>query len=188
MHDEQAVARLKRGDLAALDGLVERHQQQAFRAAYLVTYDAALAEDAVQEAFLRAYRAIAQFDPKRPFAPWFMRIVVNQALKSAQRGRRTIALDDEAASSDLNLDGLLGAAPPDPHTEAERAELRQAVRAALQALPPERRAAVVLRYYLGYSEAEMAHDLGSAPGTIKSRLSRARAQLRGLLARFADEG
>src|SRR3954452_14569352 len=82
MDEREAIARLAGGDISGLELLVSRYQVQAVRAAYLVCRDSALAEDIVQSAFLRAYSHIDQFDPTRPFGPWFMKIVVNDALKA----------------------------------------------------------------------------------------------------------
>ena len=80
MNDLQAILRLKWGDISGLDALVERYQVRALRTAYLITQDTALAQDVVQDAFLSTYRAIRGFDLRRPFAPWFMRSVVNSAI------------------------------------------------------------------------------------------------------------
>ena len=182
MDERQTIARLKAGDIAALDLLVEQFYVQAVRAAILVTRDRALAEDVVQTAFLRAYERIAQFDAARPFAPWFLRMVVNDAVKAVTR-RPTLALDA--------LDRPDAEPPdpaPDPLRQLEQAETQAAVQAALEALPPEQRAAIVLRYYLGYSEPEIAAAQAVPPGTVKWRLHAARRRLRGLLAPLHPAG
>jgi RNA polymerase sigma-70 factor (ECF subfamily) len=176
MDERQAIARLKAGDIAALDTLVELFYVRAVRAAFLVTRDRPLAEDVVQTAFLRAYERIAQFDSARPFAPWFLRVVVNDAVKAVTR-RPTLALDAiEVAESTLLDPG------PDPLRRLEQAETEAAVQAALDALPPEQRAAIVLRYYLGLTEPQIAAAQAVPPGTVKWRLHAARRRLRGLLA------
>ena len=82
MEEQKAIARLKRGDISGLEALVRKYQVQAVRAAYLIIRDRALAEDIVQAAFLRAYERIGQFDAGRPFGPWFLRSVVNDAVKA----------------------------------------------------------------------------------------------------------
>ena len=98
MDERGAIARLAGGDISGLELLVSRYQVRAVRAAYLVCRDPALAEDIVQSAFIRVYERIDRFDPSRPFAPWFLRIVTNDALKAAQRGERIVPLDDHTAS------------------------------------------------------------------------------------------
>jgi len=88
MEEHEVIARLKRGDIAGLETLVRKYQVQAVRIAYLITRDRALTEDIVQAAFLRAYERIGQFDAERPFGPWFLRSVVNDAVKAAARRER----------------------------------------------------------------------------------------------------
>jgi RNA polymerase sigma-70 factor (ECF subfamily) len=183
--DLQAILALKRGDLGGLETLVRRHQLRAIRAAYLIVRDRALAEDIVQSAFLRAYDRIGQFDASRPFAPWFLRSVVNDALKAAARGARHVSLETPAAGAPDDqaptLADLLADPEPGPEDLAEAAEQRQAVWRALGQLPPAERAAIVRRYYLDRSEREMAGELNTPPGTIKWRLHAARERLRAWL-------
>ncbi|MBE0688696.1 MAG: sigma-70 family RNA polymerase sigma factor [Anaerolineae bacterium] len=184
MDDRQAITQLKRGDIGALASLVERYQVHAARVAYLITQDRSQAEDVVQAAFLRAYRSIDGFDSRRPFQPWFMRIVVNQALQTVQRARRELSLDGAHNPDDAHFKtmvGLLHDPAPAPETVAEQTELKHQVRQALKALAPEERAAVVMRYFLDFSEREIAEALGRPTGTVKWRLHEARKQLRILL-------
>ena len=176
MDDNEAIARLKRGDIGGLEQLVRRYQVRALRAAFLVVRDKATAEDLVQNAFLRVYSRIEQFDATRPFEPWFLRIVANDAMKAAARGGRQVPLEDEA-----DEDLFASPGPPDPLSLVEQAETSAAIWATLGELTPQQRTAVVLRYYLGLSEAEMAARLDTPPGTIKSRLHAARERLRQLL-------
>lgn len=175
MEERDAIARLRRGDIGGLEVLVRRYQAPALKAVLLTGGDYPLAEDIVQAAFLRAYERIEQFDPARPFGPWFLRGVVNDTLKALGR-RRSVPLDlalrdgaDRFAADDAALDALLAA------------ETQAAVWAALERLAPEQRAVVVLRYFLGLSAAEVAAQLDRPPGTIRRRLHDARARLRGLL-------
>ncbi len=177
MDERAAVDRLKRGDIGGLETLVRAHQTRAVRAAYLIVRDRPLAEDLVQGAFVRAYEKIASFDTKRPFAPWFMKVVVNAAIKAAKRRERTIPLQNRDDEPDIQLaDTALG-----PQELAEASEDRRRVWAALEKLSPVQRAAIVQRYYLGMSEAEMAKSGMSPPGTIKWRLHAARKSLAKLL-------
>ncbi len=180
MDEREAIGRLKRGDAGGLRVLVETHYDRATRAAYLVVRDPALAEDVAQGAFVRAYDRIGTFDPARPFGPWFMRLVVNEAVEAARKRerRRTAHLDPSGPESLL---AHLEDTSRGPHELAEDAEARRRVWAALSKLPPAQRAVIVQRYYLGMSEAEMAGGGLSAPGTIKWRLHAARKRLAKLL-------
>ena len=93
MDNQDAIQRLKRGDIGGLHVLVDRYQVRAARAAYLITQDTAMAEDIMQNAFLRVYDRIDQFDLTRPFEPWLMRIVINLALQTIGSQRRLVDLD-----------------------------------------------------------------------------------------------
>ncbi len=159
MEEQEAVARMKRGDIGGLEALVRQYQVQAVRAAYLIVRDREAAEDIVQSAFLRAYERIYQFDASRPFGPWFLRSVVNDAVKAATRRQRQVPLEARSGSEGTSLADMLADPNPGPADLVEAAETRQAVLAALDRLPPAQRAAIVLRYYLGMSEAEMADEL-----------------------------
>ena len=183
MDEHRAIERLKGGDIGGLETLVRAHQTRALRAAYLICRDRALAEDVVQAAFLRTYERIGQFDPERPFKPWFTKIVVNDSIKAASRRERTVRFGDAE-------DPVVRLADPGtgPQELLEEAEERRRVWAALEKLPPAQRAVVVGRYYLGMSEAEMSEDASSPPGTIKWRLHAARERLSKLLRpRFGAE-
>ena len=171
--DNLAIAQLKRGEIIGLQTLVDRYQQRAVHAAYLITLDWTLAEDVVQDAFLRSYHRITQFDSSRAFGPWFLRGVVNDAVKRVSRNRLISLTDAVAEYHDPNT--------PDPAGLIEAAETRDAVQKALEQLPAPQRAAIVLCYYLDLSEAEIAHELDCAPGTVKWRLHVARQQLAVLL-------
>lgn len=178
VEERAAIERLRRGDIGGLELLVKRYHARAVRAAYLIVRDRASAEDVVQDAFVRAYEKIGGFDVERSFGPWFMKVVVNGAVKAASRRER--AASREVANAE---DLLIRLADPDigPQDLAERAEAQRRVWRALEQLSPVQRAAVVQRYYLGMSEAEMAGSGVSPPGTIKSRLNAARRSLSKLL-------
>jgi RNA polymerase sigma-70 factor (ECF subfamily) len=177
MEEAETIQRLQHGDIAALETLVRRYQVQAARAAYLVVRDRALAQDVVQSAFARLHERLGRFDHQRPFAPWFLRLVLNDATKMAVRRSREVRLDDGAEGDASGaIDPGIG-----PERAWEQAETAEEVWAALARLAPAQRAAVVQRYYLGLSEAEMAACLDCPPSTIKSRLHAARERLRLLL-------
>jgi RNA polymerase sigma-70 factor (ECF subfamily) len=178
MPDTAAVRRLKTGDLHGLEELIARHQTRALRAAFLIVHDAELAQDIVQDTFLALSQQIASFDETRPFAPYLLRSVVNRALNVAQREARLVAMtaDDEGPA----VEALLAhAAAVEDRVIA--AQLQEELLLALERLPVKQRAAIVQRYYLEMSEAEMAASLDVAPGTIKWLLHTARARLRALL-------
>src|SRR5262249_17455263 len=152
MDEAEAIVRLKRGDIGGLEALVQRYQLPALRAAYLITHDRSLAEDVAQAAFLRAYERIHQFDSERPFGPWFLRSVVNDAVKIARRRGRNVALeacrpDQDAAPVDWLVDPA-----PGPADLADQLETSNAVWVALERLTPQQRAVIVLRYFLELSE------------------------------------
>jgi len=181
VEEQKAIARLKRGDIGGLEALVRKYQVQAVRTAYLIVRDRALAEDIVQAAFLRAYERIGQFDAGRSFGPWFLRSVVNDSIKAAARRERQVSLEASSGGEETSLADLLADPGPGPDDLVEASEIRQTVWATLGKLPPAQRAAIVLRYYLDLTEAEMADELACPPGTVKWRLHAARKRLRTLL-------
>lgn len=176
MDDLQAIQRLKEGDIGGLETLVARHQDKAVRAAFLITHDESLAEDVVQDTFVRLYRRIHRFDPSRPFEPYLLRSVINAALDAAEKANRHLSLDGDREQ----VEGLLSQAAS-LESDVEYLQLKQDIVAALASLEPRQRAAVVQRYYLGMSEKEMAAALAAPPGTVKWLLNAARARLRDLL-------
>lgn len=186
MQDHDAITLLRRGDLAGLDALVRQYQYPAVRAATLIVRDRAAAEDIVQAAFLRIAGRIRQYDQSRPFGPWFLRIVVNDAIKEAQRRERYESLDHPGEAG-APAEALLAAAEGDPERMLEQGETRQAVVGALNRLTPLQRAAIVQRYYLGMNEAEMAQAGATSAGAIKLRLFAARERLRTLLGSITSE-
>jgi len=170
------VERARQGDVDAYDVLVRRYQGVAMRAAYLVLGNAAEVEDTTQEAFVKAYYALARFQAGRPFRPWLLRIVVNEAhnRRAADDRRATLALR-VAATRPAEETGL------SPEATALRAERHTALLRALAALSADDRLVITARYFLELSEAEMAEALSCPRGTIKSRLSRALGRLRATL-------
>src|SRR5688572_13680033 len=171
MDDQQAVRCLKRGEMDGLEILVSRYQAKAGRVAFLVTRDEALAQDVVQETFIRIYRRIHQFDETRPFEPYLMRSVVNAAL-NATRGQKPLSLEGDPAG----FESLLAQAAT-VESDVEFAQAKGDIFSALAQLSPRQRAVIVQRYYLEMSEKEMAESLQAAPGTVKWLLNAARARL-----------
>jgi RNA polymerase sigma-70 factor (ECF subfamily) len=184
MNEADAIAQMKSGNIAGLKALIQIYQVRAVQAAALITQDRAAAEDVVQNAFLRSYERIEQFDTSRPFHPWFLRMVINDALKVAGRQRRHVSLDAEEDGTYQKLIDKLNATTDEPEDIVQRNELREAITEALRKLSPRQRAVIVQRYYLGLSEREMSDELDCAPGTVKWNLNSARERLRALLMPF----
>lgn len=180
MEDRIAISRIKQGDLNGLESLVNRYQVQAVRAAYLVLYDRALAEDVAQSAFVKVAERVHQFDETRPFAPWFFRIVVNDALKIAKRKKRDLPLEelDEPAAQ---IAKWLIDPNPQPEQAMERKQLRETILKAIQCLPPDQRAAIVMCYFLDMSAADMSAHMERPLSTIKWWLRDARRRLSKLI-------
>jgi RNA polymerase sigma-70 factor (ECF subfamily) len=145
----------QQGSVADLERLFREHWPRAYRAAHLVTGDAAAAEDIAQEAFLAAVRNLDRFDRRRPFGPWLHRIVVNRAIDWT-RARKLRA--------EVELGDYLPAAPAPERDGTALARIAE--------LPAEHRAVVVLRYVLEYTPGEIAELLGLPRGTVNSRLRR----------------
>ena len=178
MDELEAILRLKSGDIGGLEQLVTLYEVRAVRTAFLITRDTTLAEDAVQDAFLQTYRSIHHFDSNRPFAPWFMRSVVNAALKTAQKSAR-----QAPAGFDTNAswwEGLPAETEP-VEGQVENKDFQRRLWESMQNLSPRQRLAIVQRYYLDMSEKEIAAELQAAPGTVKWLLHAARRNLRALL-------
>jgi RNA polymerase sigma factor (sigma-70 family) len=166
----ELVALARRGDGDAYASLVRAHSDIAFRTAMLITQDAAEAEEAAQDAFVKAWRALAKFREGEPWRPWLLTIVANEA-----RNRRRSAGRRQALALRL-----------DPHTETGSAEAtvlaveaRTALLGALARLREDDRLVLGCRYLLELTEAETAAALGVKVGTVKSRTSRALERLRG---------
>ena len=173
LDEAELVARAKRGDAAAYEELVRMHQAIAFRTAYVVAGSAADAEDAAQEAFVKAYRALGRFRTGEPFRPWLLTIVANEAHNRRRAAGRRAALALRAADEIRP-----GDAAPSPEADALTSERRERLLVAVERLSDDHRLAIVCRYFLDLSEAETAAVLGVRVGTVKSRVSRALDQLR----------
>ena len=173
MDDRQLIEQARRGDLGAYDALMQAHQAAAFRAAYVITHDAAEAQDAAQEAFIRAYDALGRFDARRPFRPWLLRIATNLAVNRVRASHRRQAMIERYGSRDAathNSAGIEG--------RVLTRERSRRVWEAIGRLRPDDQRLLVLRYFLELSEAELAQTFEVAAGTVKSRLHRALAKLR----------
>ncbi len=171
--ERRLVIAAKAGDRDAYGQLLQRHQAVAFRAAYLVTRSAAEAEDATQEAFVKAWLALDRFRSSAPFRPWLVKIAINEARNqrrgSGQSERLALRLVDQPHAA---MDA------PSAETEALAAEDRAELLRAMSELREDDQLVLAARYFLGLSEAETAVALGVRRGTVKSRLSRSLDRLR----------
>jgi RNA polymerase sigma-70 factor (ECF subfamily) len=177
--EEELVRRSRSGDRSAFARLVEEHQTVARRVATAVLGSGGDADDVVQEAFMRAYTRLAQFDGGRSFRPWLLAIVANEARNRRRATGRRAAVTLRVAE---RPDALVDDPATDPERAHEAAELRGRLAAAVASLPERDREVVALRYFAELTEAESAEALGCPVGTVKSRLSRALVRLRGAMA------
>jgi RNA polymerase sigma-70 factor (ECF subfamily) len=171
LEERELVRRARRGDERAFAELMRMHQEIAFRVAYLVAGDEA--EESVQDAFLKAWRALWRFRPGAPFRPWLLRIVVNEARNRRRAAGRRAALVLRAVG-----EGVSGDAASSPEAFVLAEEERARLLAALERLPDDARLVLACRFLLDLSEAETAAALGVRRGTVKSRTSRALERLR----------
>jgi RNA polymerase sigma-70 factor (ECF subfamily) len=167
--EEALVEQARRGDAAAFETLVVSYQSLAFRTAYVIAGDAADAEEAAQDAFVKAHKALGRFRPGAPFRPWLLTIVANEARNRRRARGRRAALTLRAAGSE--------APGEDPETAALARERRERLLAAVEQLRDDDREVLACRYFLDLSEEETADALGIARGTVKSRTHRALARL-----------
>jgi RNA polymerase sigma-70 factor (ECF subfamily) len=163
LEEQELVGAARAGSARAISDLFERHWADAWRAARAITGSSEQAADVAQDAFEQAIKGLPGFNGRASFATWLHRIVVNRALNVARAERRSLPVGDARGLAE------------GPAFVSERAE---EVLAALGALPPDQRAVVVLRHWLGYSIAETAELLGVPPGTVQSRQARALGELR----------
>jgi RNA polymerase sigma-70 factor (ECF subfamily) len=172
--EDELVERARRGDGAAFASLVRDHQEIAFRTAYLITRNAADAEDAAQDAFVKAHGALGRFRRGAPFRPWVLQIVANEARNRRRSAGRRDGLALRAAAAEAPS----GGAAPSPEGSVLDRERRTTLLAALDTLRDEDREVLGCRYLLDLSEEETAEALGLRRGTVKSRTARALERLR----------
>lgn len=178
--EQEAIRRWRAGDPEGLAVLVRLYELRALRTAYLILQDRMDAEDAVQNAFLRAWIYRRRFDPQRPFWPWFLQLVIREARRIAGR-RPSKSVSDTGSDADHEDTERWGDPGPAPDLIAERKEAAKALRQALQCLSPAQRTAVVLRYYHSLTEKEIAEIMGCSIGAVKHYLYEARLRLRDML-------
>ncbi len=178
--DLDLIARARQGDLAAFNTLVERYQTGVYNLCLRMLGAPAPAEDAAQEAFISAYRSLGRFRGGS-FRAWLFRIAANACYDELRRrkARPAASLDRAAEDDERPLEPADTA--PSMEERAANAELRRALQDALAQLPEEQRLAIVLCDVQGFDYAEIAETMRISPGTVKSRISRARGRLRAIL-------
>ncbi len=168
LSESELLARAKRGDEGAYERIVSLHQTIAFRTALLITRSPEDAEEAAQDGFLKAYRALGRFRRGAEFRPWLLAIVANEARNRLASDRRRARLRLRVAGERRTEDAV-----PSPEAALLGTERRHALLEGLERLPERDRLVIACRYLLELSERETAAALGCRPGTVKSRLSRA---------------
>ena len=173
---ENIIARARRGDADAFEQLVVAYRDQVFRLALRMCGNEADADEVAQEAFLSAWKALPNFRGDSRFSTWLYQLTSHAAIDLMRRKKRQIAAEDitEVSAPDP---------APGPQQQAEQSETRQAVRDAMAQLSPEYRQIVVLRFLQELSYEEIGAVLKLPPGTVKSRLNRAKSQLKDILSK-----
>jgi len=180
------VQAAKKGDVGAFGELVKRYDRNVFRIALHITQNREDAEDVVQDAFLKAYENLEQFQGQSKFYTWLVRIAVNEALMKLRRRRpeRMVSLDQEVQTEEDSMPREVADWSPNPEQLYNQAELRDILGKTIQGLPPGFRTVFVLRDVEGLSTEETAQALELSVPAVKSRLLRARLQLRERLNRY----
>ncbi|HJX85587.1 MAG TPA: sigma-70 family RNA polymerase sigma factor [Candidatus Angelobacter sp.] len=180
------VQAAKKGDLEAFSQLVKRYDRNIFRIAQHITHNEEDAQDVVQEAFLKAYRNLQQFQGNSKFYTWLVRIAVNEALMKLRRRRadKTVSIDEDVETEDGSMPREVADWSPNPEQLYGQSELGDILKKTIQGLPPGFRTVFVLRDVEGLSTEETAEMLGLSVPAVKSRLLRARLQLRERLAKY----
>lgn len=180
------VQAAKGGDLEAFSELVRRYDRNIFRIAQHITHNEEDAQDVVQDAFLKAYQNLGQFQGQSKFYTWLVRIAVNEALMRLRKRRtdRTVSLDEDVETEEGSMPREVADWSPNPEQIYGQSELGDILRKTIQGLPHGFRTVFVLRDIEGLSTEETAEMLGLSVPAVKSRLLRARLQLRERLARY----
>lgn len=188
MAEAELVLRAARGDAAAFEGLMRRHNQRVFRTARSILRSDAEAEEAAQDAWLKAWRGLGRFRGESRFSTWITRIVRNEALGRLRQGiAQVIPLEAAMISSDPEIQAALADQPGrNPETMLARTELRRLMEARIDRLPDVYRTVFVLRALEDMSVEDVAAALEIPEGTVRSRFFRARSLLRESLAQDMD--
>ena len=184
--DVALVARAKEGDVSAFEQLVKQYDRQIFRIAQHITQNREDAEDVVQDAFLKAYQKLEQFQGNSKFYTWLVRIAVNESLMRLRKRRagKMVSIDEDIETEEGSMPRDLADWSPNPEQMYGQSELGDILRKTIQGLPPGFRTVFVLRDVENLSTEETAETLGLSVPAVKSRLLRARLQLRERLSRY----
>jgi RNA polymerase sigma-70 factor, ECF subfamily len=186
--DQELIDRFQQGEERAFDELVRRHEQRIRSLCHHYLHDAADVQDAAQETFIRAYRALPEFRPEASFTTWLYRIAVNRCLNHLRSRRRRRWMQPFSGLFGKDEQAWEGVAEDNtPLQEVEKAERLGFVRAALDALPQEQRTAVILHRFQGLKYQEIAEVTGSSMAAVEARLHRAKLNLTRLLAGYIQD-
>jgi RNA polymerase sigma-70 factor (ECF subfamily) len=174
------------GDIGAFESLVRRYDRNVFRIAQHITQNREDAEDVVQDAFLKAYQNLGQFQGQSKFYTWLVRIAVNEALMRLRRRRpeRMVSIDEDVKTEEDSMPREIADWSPNPEQLYTQSELKDILGKTIQGLPPSFRTVFVLRDVEGLSTEETASALELSVPAVKSRLLRARLQLRERLNKY----
>ncbi len=184
--DVALVEKVRAGDVAAYETLVRKYERQIFRIAQHITQNREDAEDVMQDAFVKAFQKLDQFQGNSKFYTWLVRIAVNESLMRLRKRRtsKTVSMDEEVQTEEGSVPRDFADWSPNPEQNYNQAELAEILRKTIQGLPPGFRMVFVLRDVDGLSTEETAETLGLSIPAVKSRLLRARLQLRERLSRY----
>ncbi|PSH05116.1 MAG: RNA polymerase subunit sigma-24 [Acidobacteria bacterium] len=184
--ESNLVEAARAGDISAFESLVRRYDRNVFRIAQHITQNREDAEDVVQDAFLKAYQNLGQFQGQSKFYTWLVRITVNEALMRLRRRRpeRTVSIDEDVQTEEDSMPREIADWSPNPEEIYTQSELKNILGKTIQGLPPSFRTVFVLRDVEGLSTEETASALDLTVPAVKSRLLRARLQLRDRLNKY----
>lgn len=175
--DEQVIERVLAGETALYEIIMRRYNQRLYRVVRAILRDDSEAEDVIQDAYVRAYQNLAQFESRSAFSTWLIRIAVHEALARLRRRNRFSALDEEEDTVALRV----ASGDPDPEESLSQSELRRVLEESILQLPPRYRVVVMLRDIEEMSTAEAAAALGISEQNVKVRLHRAHVLARRML-------
>jgi RNA polymerase sigma-70 factor (ECF subfamily) len=180
------VQAAKGGDTAAFEELVKKYDRKVFRIAQHITQNTEDAEDVLQEAFLKAFMNLEQFQGNSKFYTWLVRIAVNESLMKLRRRRadKTVSIDQDVETEEATIPREIADWAPNPEQLYKQSELNEILSKTIQGLPASFRTVFVLRDVEGLSTEETAEMLNLSIPAVKSRLLRARLQLRDRLNRY----
>jgi RNA polymerase sigma-70 factor (ECF subfamily) len=184
--DVALVERVRGGDVSAYDTLVRKYERQVFRIAQHITQNREDAEDVMQDAFLKAYEKLEQFQGNSKFYTWLVRIAVNESLMRLRKRRtaKTVSIDEDIETEEGSVPRDLADWAPNPEQNFDQAQLQEILQKTIQGLPRGFRVVFVLRDVEGLSTQETADALDLSVPAVKSRLLRARLQLRERLSKY----